>query len=139
MEQDQLKQTLKQHGLRVTDCRVEVLAFFSSHEHALSSRDLENSLSSYDRVTLFRTLNSFVDKGVLHRIPAESGAANYALCHSNCHPGEHRHDHVHFTCDACGNVECIESAKVPAIDLPGYQVRESNYLVSGTCKTCMAQ
>ncbi|MEL7146965.1 MAG: transcriptional repressor [Bacteroidota bacterium] len=139
MEQDQLKKILKQHSLRVTDCRMDVLSFFSSREHALSSRDLEVSLPDYDRVTLFRTLNSFVDKGLLHRIPAESGAANYALCHEHCHPGDHSHDHVHFTCDSCGQVECIESARVPTIELPGYQVREFNYLVSGTCKTCLTR
>ena len=137
MDQEEQKQLLKKHSLRITDCRLDVLNFFSSHQHALSSRDLESELSAYDRVTLFRTLNSFVEKGLLHRIPAESGAANYALCQDHCHPGEHHHDHVHFTCDTCGQVECIEEAKVPVIELPGYQIRESNYLVSGTCKNCV--
>ncbi|MGB3467605.1 MAG: transcriptional repressor [Cyclobacteriaceae bacterium] len=136
MDQGNLKELLKKHALRVTDCRLDVLSYFSSANHALSSRDLEEKLADYDRVTLFRTLNSFVEKGLLHRIPSETGAANYALCHDHCHPGDHRHDHVHFTCEECGNTECIESAKVPVIDIPGYQVKELNFLVTGTCINC---
>ncbi len=139
MNQGSLKQLLKEHSLRITECRLDVLQYFSNNNHALSSRNLEDKFSEYDRVTLFRTLNSFVDKGLIHRIPSESGAANYALCQEHCHSGEHQHDHVHFTCDNCGNVECIESAKVPSIEIPGYQIKELNFLVSGTCKNCIAQ
>lgn len=139
MNEKRLKEILKQHSLRITDCRKDVLEYFSAKSHALSSRDLEENFSEYDRVTLFRTLNSFLEKGLIHRIPSESGAANYALCQDYCHPGEHQHDHVHFTCNACGVIECIESAKIPTIEIPGYLVKESNFLVSGICKNCIPQ
>lgn len=139
MEAGQLKKILKDYSLRITDCRMDVLHYFSHQTHALSSRNLEERFPTYDRVTLFRTLNSFLEKGLIHKIPSDSGAANYALSIHDAHSEAHQHDHVHFTCDSCGNIECIDSAKVPAIEIPGYLIKEYNYLVRGTCKNCITK
>ena len=73
MKYSDLKKTLKGHNLRITDCRMDVLEVFLNSTHALSFSDLEADLDLYDRVTLYRTLNSFIEKGLLHRIPDDSG------------------------------------------------------------------
>lgn len=136
MKYSDYKKLLKSHALRVTDCRIDVLERFFSQDYALSFRDLEESLDEYDRVTLYRTLNSFINKGLLHRIPNETGHASYGLCDNNCTVQEHRHDHVHFKCDVCGHIECLPQHHVPEITLPGYDIEESNLIVSGICKVC---
>ena len=135
MKYSELKDTLKQHALRITDCRMDVLEMFLRSTHALSFKDLEEELSGYDRVTLYRTLNTFIEKGVLHRIPDDSGFASYGICHDTCSPGEHHHDHVHFKCDSCGNIECLPKFNVPKIDIPGYEIHEANLVMNGLCDT----
>ena len=92
----ELKQILKAHKLRVTDSRMDILDYFLKEEKALSFKDLEHHFNEYDRVTLYRTLNSFSDHGVLHKIPDDSGFASYGLCYDTCDSDEHHHDQSHF-------------------------------------------
>ena len=136
MEYSSLKKILKNHQLRVTDCRMDVLQFFLEADHALSTRELEDRLNQYDRVTLYRTLTSFTEKGVLHHIPDDSGFARYGICHETCTPDSHLHNHVHFKCTSCGTISCINKMDVPTVDLPGYFIAESNLILTGCCINC---
>ncbi|MEL7401011.1 MAG: transcriptional repressor [Bacteroidota bacterium] len=129
-------QVLKQHSIRRTNCRVDVLGEFITAQHALSQPDLERAIGEeYDRVTIYRTLTLYLEKCIIHKVLDDSGAMRYALCREEC--STHAHDHVHFKCVVCGNTNCIESVQVPAIQLPaGYQLQEINLLMSGVCKDC---
>ncbi|MCV9385873.1 Fur family transcriptional regulator [Reichenbachiella ulvae] len=136
MQFSELKNFLKQHKLRVTDCRLDVLQLFKSKKHALTSRVLEDELTGYDRVTLFRTLNTFIEAGIVHKIPDDSGVARYGVCDSKCDAEAHHHDHVHFKCDECGNVDCLPTHHVPRIEIPGYIIKDSNMILNGLCRAC---
>lgn len=128
---------LKQHHLRNTDCRRDVLGLFSEQDHALSQIDLEDQLPQYDRVTLYRTLHSFLDAGIIHQIPNDSGAAAYGLCHHTCAPQQHRHDHIHFKCNDCGQIQCLDDRHVPSVDVPlGFEVRSVQMILEGRCSKC---
>lgn len=133
----EIKKILKTHNLRVTEGRIDVLEFFIRHKRALSFKDLEDEFTDSDRVTLYRTLNAFTDNGVLHKIPDESGFATYGLCHDTCDSDDHKHDHMHFKCNACGTIECLEQ-NIPTVNVPGYQIQEANLILKGVCKTCAA-
>lgn len=137
MKYSDYKKLLKNHTLRITDCRIDVLEKFYKSNHALSFKSLEHDLHEYDRVTLYRTLNSFINKGLLHRIPSDDGFASYGLCTNECTEIAHRHDHVHFKCNICGHIECLPDYHVPKIKIPGYQVEEENLIVNGICKLCL--
>jgi Fur family ferric uptake transcriptional regulator len=130
------KKLLKSHNLRITDCRIDVLERFYNSGHALSYKDLEDDLKDYDRVTLYRTLNSFINQGLLHQIPGDSGFATYGLCREDCNEEAHHHNHVHFKCNVCGHVECLPNLHNPQIDLPDYEIKESYLIVNGVCKIC---
>ena len=129
---------LKQHNLRRTECRSDVLDVFLGNEFALNYSDLETNLSQdYDRVTLYRTLNTFLDKGILHKIPDDSGVPKFALCPDECESEEHHHNHVHFKCNSCKQTTCLEEVTVPGLTFPeGYRVNEMDILVQGTCPNC---
>lgn len=114
-----------------------MLDYFLQQKRTLSFKDLEDEFTDSDRVTLYRTLNAFTDNGVLHKIPDESGFATYGLCHDTCDSGDHKHDHMHFKCNECGTIECLEQ-NIPAVSVPGYQVQEANLILKGICKTCVA-
>jgi Fur family ferric uptake transcriptional regulator len=132
-----VKKILKAHKLRVTDGRVDILSYFLSQNRTLSFKDLEDKFDESDRVTLYRTLNSFTENGVLHKIPDDSGFATYGLCHDTCSSDDHVHDHMHFKCDECGIIECLEQ-NIPTVNVPGYQVKEATLVLKGICKTCAA-
>lgn len=134
---DSLKLILKSHNLRITNCRLDVLQFFIDKKSALSQGSLENEFKQYDRVTLYRTLNSFLDSGILHKIPNSTGVATYGLCHNTCSPNHHQHNHIHFKCNNCGQIECLNDKPVPSISVPeGYQINVVNLIVDGVCASC---
>ncbi|MCY7349891.1 MAG: transcriptional repressor [Cytophagaceae bacterium] len=137
------KSTLKDFNLRLTDCRAEMLVIFNEKGHALSHGDIEGMLTEkFDRVTLYRTLKTFLEKGLIHKVLDDEGGAKYALCRDACHTTDqqHHHDHVHFKCNVCGLTNCLDDVRVPTLELPqGYQRRETTLLVQGICPLCNIQ
>ena len=132
------EQILKDFRLRKTSSRSEILNLFIAHPYALSYSDIEKEVAaSYDRVTVYRTLKTFLDKGVVHKVLDDAGSLKYALCKDHCTSGEHHHEHVHFKCVNCGQTNCLEDVKIPAVQLPkGYRARELNLLIQGSCSKC---
>ncbi len=130
---------LKAHQLRITNSRKDVLQEFLEKNAALSLGVLEERFPAYDRVTLYRTLNSFLEAGIIHKIPNDQGTATFGLCHTTCGPEDHRHDHVHFKCNTCGKLECLDELNVPDVIVPvGYTINNVNMIVDGTCIDCTA-
>lgn len=130
---------LEKHRLRHTDSRVAVLEFFRKNTFALSHGDLENTLAGrFDRVTLYRTLKTFLEKGIIHKVLDDEGTPKYALCSSQCEEHTHHHNHVHFKCKTCGYTQCLNDVIIPTISLPkGFEAKEFNLLIQGLCKNCL--
>ncbi|MGD1841960.1 MAG: Fur family transcriptional regulator [Thermonemataceae bacterium] len=135
---EQIQYILKSHQLRHTDCREEVLGTFLSNSFALTHADIEKKIKeSFDRVTIYRTLKSFLDKGIIHKVLDDEGTPKYALCSQKCNNQAHNHEHVHFKCLNCGQTQCIEEVNIPKIDLPkGFAIQEANLLIQGFCNKC---
>jgi Fur family ferric uptake transcriptional regulator len=129
---------LKDYQLRTTTSRSAILNLFIKNSFALSYSDIEHEIaSSYDRVTVYRTLKTFLDKGVIHKVLDDEGGLKYALCSAPCSSHEHHHEHVHFKCEKCGQTNCLENVVIPEVILPkGYQPRETNLLIQGICDKC---
>lgn len=90
-----------------------------------------------DRVTLYRTLKSFEEVGLIHRVTDASGLVHYALCGEACGPEAHAHEHAHFQCDTCSHTYCLPGTTPVATVLPeGYQVQEVHVTYQGTCLRC---
>ena len=131
-----LKEILREHSLKNTSCRVDVLSCFLKAEYAIAPKDLESGLHQYDRVTLYRTLNTFIEKGILHKIPDDNGTVRYGLTPSVL-TTEAKREHIHFKCDDCGRTECLSDYHIPQINLPaGYKANQINLVVKGQCQRC---
>lgn len=128
---------LKGFKLRSTPNRQEILHLFLKKNHALSHGDIEKEIdNSLDRVTVYRTLKTFLDKGLIHKVLDDEGSLKYALCNEACTTAEHHHDHVHFKCTKCGETQCLD-IDVPSIRLPkGYKANAVNLLIQGVCERC---
>jgi Fur family ferric uptake transcriptional regulator len=132
-------QLLREHQLRSTASRSSILSIFLRNSYALSYSDIERLVATtYDRVTVYRTLKTFLDKGVIHKVLDDGGGLKYALCNELC-GNEHHHDHVHFKCSRCGQTNCLENVEVPGVRLPsGYSVSEKDLLLHGICPNCQS-
>jgi len=130
--------TLKSHGLRVTPVREQVLQLIlQSGTTALSSAYIEQALHPLDRITLYRTLRVFEQKGIVHQVTGQKGTIKYASCTSGC--GEHTHhdDHVHFHCTDCDTTVCLPDTTIPAFSVPrGFKAEDQHVLLSGLCDDC---
>ncbi len=138
VNQATLVRILKDHDIRKTGSRLDILHQFTEKGHALSQPDIEKALEDQcDRVTIYRTLTLYQEKGLIHTVLDDSGAMKYALCKDACTDHIHHHDHVHFKCIICGQTTCIEDTLIPRITLPnGYKIQEQKLLMVGTCDGC---
>ncbi len=128
---------LKGSKLRLTSNRKEVLDFLLERNYAVSHSEMEKSLTHLDRVTIYRTLNSFIEKGIVHEINDGTGASKFAICSSDCDTHIHHDEHVHFRCTICSQTVCIDSISIPTIQLPkGFTFQNSTYLINGICGAC---
>lgn len=134
-----LEDTLIAKQITPTAMRLLVLDVLVQHPAALSLADVEVLLKHADRITVHRTLKTFTDKGLVHRIEDGSGAVKFALCEPSCTPTQHHDLHVHFFCTQCRETSCLPAVPVPAIALPGaYQVQETSLVMKGRCPSCAA-
>ncbi len=129
---------LHEYNLRSTPSRKEILSLFAQHDFALSNAFIEDKLKNkYDRVTIYRTLKTFLERGLIHKVLDDSSLPKYALCKAGCSSHHHDHQHVHFKCRSCGLTTCLDDIKIPQIHLPsGFFLEESNLLLEGICKDC---
>ena len=134
----QIDEILKTNNLSVTDSRKKILGLFLSSQGALAHADIEkNAGEKFDRVTVYRTLQVFVDKGIIHTIPTPDNSIKYALCKDECSEGHHHDHHIHFQCKECGNTYCLDEVTTPDIKLPkGYAPEQIEVVISGVCRNC---
>jgi Fur family transcriptional regulator, ferric uptake regulator len=129
---------LKRNHLSITESRKKILQLFLEFPAALAHGDIEKKAGEkFDRVTVYRTLQVFVDKGIIHTIPTADNSILYALCKDECSEGHHHDHHIHFVCDKCNTTYCLDDVVTPEINLPkGYTANHVEVVVEGICKNC---
>ncbi|HTF80108.1 MAG TPA: transcriptional repressor [Cytophagales bacterium] len=142
----EIKEILKDHQLKVTDCRIQMLELFHKERKTITHGEIEKSMSvKHDRVTVYRTLHSFLEKNIIHKISSPDHVSKYALCtvEDHCHAckdhTEHVHntDHLHFVCERCMSTTCIDTDLDKLIPLPsGFKLTQANVTLSGLCSKC---
>lgn len=134
----EFNELLEKHQLKKTVPRLSVLSILKASNAAVSQPELETILGKeIDRVTLYRTLTTFEEKGIIHKILDLKGTANYAFCSSSCNKHQHNDEHVHFNCTVCLNVFCLAALEIPHLVMPaGYTSKTVNFMVYGICKKC---
>ncbi|WP_104384062.1 Fur family transcriptional regulator [Sphingobacterium sp. HMA12] len=129
---------LKRNSLKVTQPRLRVLEIISTKDSAISQPELEKLLGKdIDRVTLYRVLASFEEKGIIHKIFDLHGTATYAMCSTNCSEHDHHDQHVHFICRICNSVYCLDEITLPKVAIPdGFSLEAIAVNALGVCNHC---
>lgn len=132
-------QILEKNGLSKTDVRKKVLSLFLDSSSALSLPDIESAFNKIDRITLYRTLKTFENKGIIHKAIDGTNHPKYAICESSCSEHKHYDNHAHFHCLSCGKTLCFDHVANPALPevLDGYAIEETTLILSGTCRECL--
>ena len=137
-QEEQIIGILQRNQLRNTAPRRTILQLFLEHDYALSHHNIEElTRHTLDWVTVYRTLKTFVDRGILHESLDDEMKTKYNLCSEECTADHHSDDHLHFKCDECHRTYCLADTEIPAVDVPAdYQARNVRVLVSGVCPDC---
>ncbi len=139
MDIKEIKSILKEYGLKLTSPRLKVLKVFFSSDRAVTYFEiLEFTAKTVDRVTVYRTLKSLEDIGLIHRIIGASDIPSYAL---SIGAGSAQKvgfkQHLHFCCRKCHGVFCLNNHAMPSIILPElYKVHSMDLIITGLCRTC---
>lgn len=130
-----ITEILKQAGLRITSSRKKIIEILMNSQGALSEIDLEKRLAAHcDRTTIYRTLHTLLEKGLVHRLVDMDGVNKYVL---NTDEDQLDEEHAHFKCNHCGTIFCLPESPAQQIDLPkGYSKLDTNFLVIGVCNDC---
>jgi Fur family ferric uptake transcriptional regulator len=132
----QIENIIKKSKLSLTKSRKKVLRVFINSNKPLSTYDIQSLVGNMDRVTLFRILNSFEDKKIIHIIRLENGQKLFALCHQECDVEKHIHNHIHFQCEKCNDVSCLPVENLPRFKFPQYVINNVNININGLCIKC---
>lgn len=128
---------LGKRGVRPTPNRILVMRELMRATHPISLADLETAMGyRMDKASIFRVLELFAEKDVVHAIEDGSRSLKYELCHSeSCHTIADQH--VHFYCERCRRTYCMEGVGIPVVAVPeGFRPRSVNYMIKGLCPKC---
>lgn len=127
---------LKQKKLSETPFRKEVLTIFKKYKNAIPLSVIENDLTNFNRITLYRTIKLFIEKRIIHEITLSGSETNYAICQNECTSESHYHQHIHFKCNVCQLIYCTEIDAFPNVSLPGYKIDNLEIQATGLCLSC---
>jgi len=104
---------------------------------AVALTDIENAFDKAERTTLYRTLKTFEEKGIVHQIDDGTNISKFALCEPDCNCEIDQDLHLHFYCGNCDETICLTEHKIPHINLPqGYIAEDANLIIKGICGSC---
>jgi Fur family transcriptional regulator, ferric uptake regulator len=108
---ERIGDVLRAHGLRRMASRIEVLAVLEPVNGHLSVAEIRQRLREClpadtqppDLATIYRTVTTLVDQGVLHALTLDGGVSTYGLA---------TNPHHHAVCTRCGSI----------IEVPAWQL-----------------
>ena len=135
---DRAARILRKAGLKATGVRIAILEILLEAPEPLAHRDVlkRAGRQGLDRVSAYRSLQAFVEKGIAHRLVTEDRVGRFALSGGNrSHPL-----HPHFLCRSCGKVECLTRIRMPAVTRGklGHRIEEQFWYLRGVCSQCLA-
>jgi Fur family ferric uptake transcriptional regulator len=132
------REILKSAKLYHTKCRAAILQVLMAAERPLSQTEVAERLgrNHLDKVTIYRTLESFIAAGLVHKVSLQERAWHYEMA-DHC---TDRQCHPHFVCTDCARTYCLTQAAAPlaAIAPAGFVVYRQEIRLEGLCPTCRA-
>ena len=136
MNNIQIKKLLQKRKLKATNIRISLLNKMGEHGSAISYSAIKKALNPINRVTLYRTIESLKEKGIIHKAFQENSEVYYAICGNTCGENHHHHEHVHFKCLKCNTISCEKLDQILEFSLSDFIVNKISINLEGVCKFC---
>jgi Fur family ferric uptake transcriptional regulator len=133
---DKARAMLKRAKLYCTQSRIVVLQALLEAARPLRQDQIapQPSRRAVNKVTVYRTLESLIDAGLVHRAFMQNRACYFELADhctdKQCHP--------HFTCTNCGITHCLTGVSLPMVKIAdkGFVVHRQQVRLEGLCPAC---
>lgn len=119
-----------------TSMRILVYDVLVDQKTALSLSEIEERLPHADRITIYRTLKTFEEKGIVHSIQ-ENTTTKYKLCSDECNEQTHKDRHLHFYCKICKQTTCKEDIVLRETIKGNFRIDEVRLFAKGICENCL--
>lgn len=133
---DKARQKLKDAELYCTEPRLAILQVLMQTARPLRQDQIAEPLTlrALNKVTVYRTLESLIEVGLVHRAFTYQRAWYFELAD---HCTEHQ-CHPHFTCTNCGVTHCLTDILLPMakISQRGFIVNRQQVRLEGLCPAC---
>jgi Fur family ferric uptake transcriptional regulator len=140
---ERIGELLRAHGLRRMPSRIAVLAVLEPVHGHLSVAEIHQRLLGLaptdppppDLATVYRTVTTLVEQGVLHALTIEGGITTYGMADA---------PHHHAVCTRCGTIievpaQRLTSALEHAIEGSSFTLSErAGLTLHGLCPKCQA-
>lgn len=134
---------LKGAGLKVTPARKQILEIFSDDCKPVNAEYIYEKIKSatgkagakINQVTVYRTLASLEEKGILKRVDLHKDSVYYELAD---------HHHHHIICTACGLIEGFGACNIESLSKKALgssskfsTVNDHSIELFGVCRSCV--
>jgi len=127
---------LESAKLKKTKPRMEIIEVLMKSNRPKSAEEMISVMgkSGPNKVTVYRTLDSMVEAGIVHRAFLSQGSQYYEMADKctkhQCHP--------HFVCKDCGATRCMPEVSVPMATNPpaGFIIERQQVRLEGLCPDC---
>ena len=143
MNEEKVKDLLREKGLKVTSQRLMVLNILSAHgdEHLTVEEiyDLAKEESpEIGHATIYRTVQVLLELHVIEKVTFDDGFARYELNGEETGSG---HRHHHAICTQCGKVYSLETDLLDTLEKQvfeslGFEVTDHEVKLYGLCSAC---
>jgi len=130
------EETFNNKNIRLTSMRILIYEYLETLSAALSLAEIEKYFCKVDKVTIYRTLQTFLEKGMVNKIVDEN-VAKYRLCTESCEEEDHKDRHLHFYCKKCKQTTCRDEIILPKDFAFNLQIDEIQILAKGICDKCL--
>lgn len=128
-----LTEQLKQKGIRPSFQRIKVLEYlFQKGGHPTVDeiyRALSPAIPSLSKATIYNTLHTFVEAGLVQGVEIDEAEMHYDITLS---------DHGHFLCETCGTIYnfTVNMDQVEIDGLNQFEIIQKNVFFKGRCPNC---
>ena len=137
MNQEKIRNLLKGSHLRATSARIAVMHVLMQSKRPISHTEMVHELqeSDGDQATIYRTLITFVNVGLIRVASNVGGIKRYEIV-TNGHAEQQVHPH--FICKECGIVSCLpKTTVISTVDEQWREIlRTADVQFLGICPSC---
>ena len=135
-QKDPFRNLLRKSGHKATHSRLAILGLFKKSKNPMSAQEVIEALPpTIDPATVYRTLKTLKEKGIVKQIDLRHNHAHYELVDAA--------EHHHLICTRCGRIEDVRHCNIEATHAA--ILREAKHFSEitqhalefyGVCKSC---